>query len=64
MGLNQSPFRVLFGLGFAIIKNNESSPSLQFCAQHISIRVRKIEREKKKARKKIKRKKRGEKNLW
>lgn len=47
MVLNQSPFRVLFRLGFAINKNNGSSPSLQFCALHILIRVRKIERENK-----------------
>lgn len=62
MGLNQSPFRVLFRLGFAINKNNESSPSLQFCAQHILISVRKIDGEKKKQ-EKIKSKKRGEENL-
>ena len=62
MGLNQSPFRVLFRLGFAINKNNESSSSLQFCAQHILIRVRKRDRQEKKP-EKIKRKKRGEKNL-
>lgn len=63
MGLNQSPFRVPFRLGFAINKSNESSPSLQFCAQHILIRVRKIDREGKKRQEKIKRNKRGEKNL-
>lgn len=63
MGLNQSPFRVLFRLGFAINKNNESSPSLQLCVQHILIRVRKIDREGKKRQEKIKRRKRGEKNL-
>lgn len=45
MGLNQSPFRVLFHLDFAINKSNESSSSLHFCAQHILIRVRKIHRE-------------------
>lgn len=60
MGLNQSPFRVLFHLGFAINKN-ESSPSLQFCAQHILVTVRKIGGEKKQE--KIEKKKRGEKNL-
>lgn len=45
MGLNQSPFRVLFHLDFAINKSNESSPSLHFCAQHILIRVKNIHRE-------------------
>lgn len=63
MGLNQSPFRVLFHLDFAINKNNESSPSLHFCAQHILIRVKKIHREGEKRQEKVKRKKRSDKNL-
>lgn len=41
MGLDQSPFRVVFHLDFAINKSNESNSSLHFCAQHILIMVKK-----------------------
>lgn len=62
-GTQPEPIWSSVPFGFAINKNDESGPSLRFCAQHILIRVRKIDREERKKQEKIKRKKRGEKNL-